>query len=102
MAQPRDSGIQFYAFKPGFLHEKVMLIDNDVSTVGTANFDNRSFRLNFEVTALIVNEAFAKQMEAKFERDFQHAELIDVESLEQKPFPWRLGLSLSRLAAPVL
>jgi hypothetical protein len=41
-------------------------------------------------------------MEAKFERDFQHAEIIDVESLEQKPFPWRLGLSLSRLAAPVL
>jgi cardiolipin synthase len=102
MAQLRDLGIQFYAFKPGFLHEKVMLVDDHVSTVGTANFDNRSFRLNFEVTALIIDEAFGKQMEAMFERDFQHAEIIDLDSLEEKPFLWRLGVTLSRLAAPVL
>ncbi|MCL4170098.1 UNVERIFIED_CONTAM: hypothetical protein GTU68_000860, partial [Idotea baltica] len=49
----RDLGIRFYAYRPGFLHEKVMLIDDQYSTVGTPNFDNRSFRLNFEVTALI-------------------------------------------------
>jgi hypothetical protein len=37
-----------------------------------------------------------------FERDFQHAEIIDLDSLEEKPFLWRLGVNLSRLAAPVL
>jgi cardiolipin synthase len=42
--QLRDLGIRFYAYEPGLLHEKFMLIDKDVASVGTANFDNRSFR----------------------------------------------------------
>ena len=100
--QLRDLGIRFYAYKPGFLHEKVTLIDDEMSTIGTANFDNRSFRLNFEVTAIIVDKEFAKDMEEMFERDFAHAEPIDPDELEKKSFWWHLGVNLSRLAAPVL
>ena len=100
--QLRGLGIKFLAYKPGFLHEKVMLIDNDVSTVGTANFDNRSFRLNFEVTAVIADKAFAKEMEKMFEQDFAHAVTIDQDSMDKKPFWWRFGVKLCRLAAPVL
>ena len=95
-------GIRFYAYKPGFLHEKVMLVDDKLSTVGTPNFDNRSFRLNFEVTSVISDEAFAQEMEAMFEADFAHAEAIDPESLKDRPLWWRIGVKLSRLAAPVL
>jgi cardiolipin synthase len=95
-------GIKFYEYKPGFLHEKVMLVDDLLSTVGTPNFDNRSFRLNFEVTSVIVDEEFARDMEAMFETDFAHADPIDPESLEERPFWWRIGVKLSRLAAPVL
>ena len=98
----RDLGIRFYAYQPGFLHEKVMLVDDEVSTVGTANFDNRSFRLNFEVTALVADRDFAAEMEKMFEADFRHAVPIDPADLEKKSFWWRLGVSLSRLAAPVL
>ncbi|QSP94812.1 cardiolipin synthase [Marinobacter salinisoli] len=98
----RGLGIRFYAYKPGFLHEKVMLIDDRVSSVGTHNFDNRSFRLNFEVAAVILDEGFAAQMEAMFEQDFAHAEPIDPDSLAHRPLWWRLGVKLSRLAAPVL
>lgn len=98
----RDLGIRFYAYQPGFLHEKVMLVDDEVSTVGTANFDNRSFRLNFEVTALIADRQFAVEMEKMFEADFRHAVPIDPTQFEEKSFWWRLGVSLSRLAAPVL
>jgi cardiolipin synthase len=100
--QLRDLGIRFYAYKPGFLHEKVMLVDDEVSTVGTANFDNRSFRLNFEVTALIVDPVFGSQMQAMFEQDFAHAEPIDPAEFDRKPFWWRLAVNLSTLAAPVL
>ena len=95
-------GIRFYAYQPGFLHEKVMLIDHDISAVGTANFDNRSFRLNFEVTALIADPAFASETESMLERDFAHAVEIDPKSFSERPFWWRLGVDLSRLAAPVL
>ncbi len=98
----RGLGIRFYAYAPGFLHEKVMLVDDDVSAVGTANFDNRSFRLNFEVTALIVDREFAARMQAMFEDDFAHAKLIDPLEFDRKPFWWRFGVNLSRLASPVL
>ena len=98
----RGLGIQFHAYRPGFLHEKVMLIDDRVSAVGTHNFDNRSFRLNFEVTSLILDEAFAREMQAMFEDDFAHSEKIDAESLDRKPVWWRIGVRLSRLAAPIL
>jgi cardiolipin synthase len=97
-----DLGIKFYSYEPGFLHEKVMLIDDHFSTVGTPNFDNRSFRLNFEVTALIADKAFAGEMEQMLERDFAHAVVIDADALEKKPFWWRLAVNVSRLAAPVL
>ena len=98
----RGLGIRFYAYTPGFMHQKVMLVDDLVSSVGTHNFDNRSFRLNFEVSAVIVDEDFAGEMEAMFEADFSHAVPIDPETLEQKPLWWRAGVQLSRLAAPVL
>jgi cardiolipin synthase len=100
--QLRDLGIRFYAYKPGFLHEKVMLIDNNVATVGTANFDNRSFRLNFEVTAIIADAEFGKEMEMMLAADFASSEPIAEDLMETKPFWWRLGVNLSRLAAPVL
>ncbi len=98
----RDLDIKFYSYQPGFLHEKVMLMDDEFSTVGTPNFDNRSFRLNFEVTALIADKAFNREMEAMFEADFAHAELISADYYENKPFWWRLAVNISRLAAPVL
>ncbi|UCE88154.1 MAG: cardiolipin synthase [Pseudomonadota bacterium] len=98
----RGLGIKFYAYKPGFLHEKVMLVDDYISTVGTPNFDNRSFRLNFEVTSVIVDKEFAREMKAMFEADFAHAENIDPDSLDERSLWWRIGVQLSRLAAPVL
>ena len=102
MNELRDIGIRFYAYEPGFLHEKVALIDDEFSTVGTPNFDNRSFRLNFEVTALIVDRTFAGEMEEMFEDDFAHAVELDPSELERWPFFRRLAVALSRLAAPVL
>ena len=46
-------GIQLWAYQKGFLHQKVVLMDDDIATVGTANLDNRSLALNFEITAVI-------------------------------------------------
>ena len=54
------------------------------------------------MTAIIRDESFATRMENMFEDDFAHANVIDPDSLEEMPFYWRLGVSLSRLASPVL
>jgi cardiolipin synthase len=98
----RGLGIRFYEYKPGFLHEKVALIDGHTSLVGTANFDNRSFRLNFEVTALIYDRPFAGEMAAMFEEDFEYASPLDADKLSGRGFLWRLGVGVARLASPVL
>jgi cardiolipin synthase len=95
-------GIRFYAYTPGFMHQKVMLVDDHIASVGTHNFDNRSFRLNFEVSSVIVDESFASEMEQMFLADFEHAEVIDPDTLEEKPLWWKAAVQLSRLAAPVL
>ena len=100
--QLRDLGIRFYAYRPGFMHGKVMLIDDSISTVGTHNFDNRSFRLNFEVMAVIVDKRFATDVERMFEDDFSHAVPLDPNAWDQKPLWWRVAVRLARLSSPIL
>ena len=95
------TGVQFYRYLDGFLHEKVMLIDDYVTTIGTANFDNRSFRLNFEVTAVVVDTAFASLVEEMFEQDLAHSRKMEPGEYDEKSFLFRLGVQLARLTAPV-
>ena len=96
-----DADIRFYSYTPGFLHQKVMLVDDSVATVGTANFDNRSFRLNFEVTLVVADEEFASQVETMLQEDFNRSERIDPAELAAKPFLFRLAVNAARLLAPV-
>lgn len=96
------AGVSFYRYQEGFLHEKVMLIDDNVATVGTANFDNRSFRLNFEITAVVVDAKFAGDVERMFEHDFSTSRLMDLDEYDSKPFWFKLAVRTARLAAPVL
>jgi cardiolipin synthase A/B len=96
-----ESGISIYRYQPGFLHQKVFLVDDQLAGVGTANFDNRSFRLNFEVTALVHDAQFISEMEQMFEVDFDNSELMTLEAVRDKSI-WFRGLSrLSYLAAPI-
>jgi cardiolipin synthase len=95
------TGVDFYRYQNGFLHQKVMLIDRAVATVGTANFDNRSFRLNFEITAVIADEAFASEVEKMLEADFGQSRLMDPGEYDKKPWWFRFAVHLARLTAPV-
>ena len=54
----------------GFLHQKVMVVDDAIASIGTHNFDNRSFRLNFEVSAVVYDEEFTTEVAAMLERGF--------------------------------
>lgn len=95
------TGVRFFRYTDGFLHEKAMLIDDRFSTVGTANFDNRSFRLNFEITCLIADEDFAKQMEQMFLADFGKSREMQEGEFDEKSFWFRFAVNLARLTAPV-
>ncbi|MFK5921934.1 MAG: cardiolipin synthase [Verrucomicrobiota bacterium] len=95
------SGIEIYRYEPGFLHEKVFLVDDHLAGVGTANFDNRSFRLNFEVTALVVDEKFVSDVEQMFKKDFANSRLMTEADVEEKPSWFKVLSRASYLAAPV-
>lgn len=95
------TGAEIYRYTDGFLHEKVMLIDDDFSTIGTANFDNRSFRLNFEITAIVHNTEFAAKVEKMFIHDFSNARKMTKADIDGKSFWFKLGVRLARLTSPV-
>ena len=94
-------GIRFYRYTDGFLHAKSMLIDDLVAGIGTANFDNRSFRLNFEITAFVAEPDFIERVEEMFNADFARSHAMEPGDFNQKSFWYRLGARLSRLTAPV-
>jgi len=96
-----QTGASFYRYTEGFLHEKAMLIDDRMATVGTANFDNRSFRLNFEITAAVADAAFVAEVEQMFERDFERSRLMEAGEYDRKPWWFRLAVRLARLTAPI-
>jgi cardiolipin synthase len=97
-----ECGIKFYRYQDGFTHEKVLLIDDTLSAIGTANFDNRSFRLNFEITTLIDSQAFSKQVEQMFNGGFASSKQMQVGDYDRKPFWFKFAVKVSRLMSPVL
>ncbi len=96
-----ESGIEVYRYRPGFLHEKVFLLDDRLAGVGTANFDNRSFRLNFEVTALVIDDKFVADVEKMFKEDFSNSRLMRKKGVEDKPGWFKILSRASYLTAPV-
>ena len=96
-----STGVKFYRYQDGFLHQKVMLIDHSFATVGTANFDNRSFRLNFEITALVADDAFAAEVEHMLDADFSKSRLMEPGEYDRKPWWFRFAVKLARLTAPI-
>ncbi|HEB56856.1 MAG TPA: cardiolipin synthase [Gammaproteobacteria bacterium] len=99
--QAEHAGVKIYRYQKGFLHQKVMLIDNDYATVGTANFDNRSFRINFEITVMVLDNAFCRQVEIMLENDFAHSILVKADEYTNKPFWYRLAVRCARLLSPL-
>ncbi len=93
--------VSFHRYTEGFLHQKVLLIDDAVSMIGTANFDNRSFRLNFEVTAITVDRAFNEAVETMLLEDFRNAREMTATEFEERPWWFKLAVRSARLTAPV-
>ncbi|WFB36128.1 cardiolipin synthase [Kiritimatiellota bacterium B12222] len=95
-------GVRVWRYTEGFMHQKVMLIDSEVASVGTANFDNRSFRLNFEITAMIMDPGFNQQIEKMLLADFDRAEEMDIHMIDDKSIWFQLMSRAASLASPIL
>ena len=96
------AGVRMFRYQPGFLHQKVVLVDDEVSAIGSANLDNRSFRLNFEITLLTIDRAFADQVEQMLLADFEQSREITAEDTQDTHRLQRLGMRIARLISPIL
>lgn len=97
-----DCGVRLFRYQDRFLHQKVFLVDDRLAGVGTVNLDNRALYLNFEATALVADERFAKRVEAMLQSDLEHCESVDRAHFDNKPFHFRVAARIARLASPLL
>ncbi|KAA5543896.1 cardiolipin synthase [Roseiconus nitratireducens] len=96
-----ETSIKFHWYERGFMHQKVILVDGKTAAIGTANFDNRSMRLNFEVTMLLEDAEFAASVEQMLETDFQHSRLASAAEYRDGSLPFRFAVRVCRLFAPI-
>jgi cardiolipin synthase len=97
-----ESGGRVYEYQPTMVHAKTLVVDDLLASIGTANMDNRSFRLNFEVTAVLYGKGHAQNLAAQFERDLAEAERIDKSARTRIPIGWRIAEAGARVLSPLL
>lgn len=95
------AGIEIWRYGDGFLHQKVVLVDDAMLAVGTTNLDNRSFRLNFEAMAVFFDARAAQDGERMLDADFARATRLR-HSLSAQPLGIRIGAPIARLFSPIL
>ncbi|WP_161877661.1 cardiolipin synthase [Alkalibacterium sp. MB6] len=96
------NGAEVYIYDNGFLHAKTIVIDGEILSVGTANFDIRSFRLNFEVNAFVYDRLLAKQQVKVFLEDVEKSYLLTEEIIENYSLWEIFKQQFSRLFSPIL
>ncbi|HZR80762.1 MAG TPA: cardiolipin synthase [Candidatus Binatia bacterium] len=97
-----SAGVRVYEFRPAMLHAKTLTVDGAWGIVGSANVDVRSFRLNFELSALVVDARFAAVLEERFLADLARSREIGARALARRTLGERLKLGTTRLLSPLL
>ncbi|WP_062352368.1 cardiolipin synthase [Bacillus kwashiorkori] len=95
-------GAKVFIYDNGFVHAKMIVVDKNAASVGTANIDVRSFRLNFEVNAFMYDGPTAEKLVEVFEKDMEVSRELTYEQYLQRPIIIRFKESISRLLSPIL
>ena len=96
------AGIRIYSYQNGFIHSKIVLVDGEVASVGTANMDLRSLQINYEVQAFLYDRGVTERLEADFVQDLAHSREFTLEERRRRPLAERLKEALCRLLSPQL
>ena len=102
LVQASQAGIGIYRYQPGFMHQKVVLVDDRYAAVGTANLDNRSMRLNFEITAVNTNGDFVRSVDTMLREDLEYCQRMTERDYQDRSILFRLSCRAVRLLAPLL
>ena len=96
------AGVKMYTYGKGFMHQKVNLIDDCLASIGTANLDNRSLRINFEITMIFTDPTFIRKIADMCRNDFSECRRLDTGDEKSWSLPFRLATRASRLLSPIL
>ena len=102
VAELLKSGCKVYIYDKGFLHAKTIVSDGEVSSVGSCNFDNRSFKLNFETNAFIYDNAFAEKMEKTFYKDMEDSHELTLDDYNNRSLWIKFKENISTLMTEIL
>ncbi|MBS3803846.1 MAG: cardiolipin synthase [Oleiphilaceae bacterium] len=102
LVQASRAGIGIYRYQPAFMHQKIILVDDRYAVVSTANLDNRSMRLNFEIMALSTGAEFVRDVEAMLEDDLSACVRMTALDYQDRSLVFRITCRAVRLAAPLL
>lgn len=94
--------ISVYRYTDGFLHQKVVLMDEEMATVGSVNFDNRSFAINFEITLWFTDAETISGVDAMLAKDFESSRRVGLSEVNSRPWALYLATQAARLLSPVL
>ncbi|WP_061996518.1 cardiolipin synthase [Clostridium sp. ATCC 25772] len=97
-----ECGIKFYRYQNGFIHSKTIVADDSVCSVGTANLDIRSFKLNFEINAIIYDDIISMQHKDIFISDQKKCQFLTIEKYNNRSTCYRICESIIRLISPIL
>ncbi|KLU64219.1 major cardiolipin synthase ClsA [Desulfosporosinus acididurans] len=97
-----EAGVKIYKYMKGILHAKVLLIDETLASVGSANMDVRSFSLDFEISAFMYDQKLTMLLVKDFENDLSESRSINLEAFQTRPYSERLKESFARLFSPLL
>ena len=97
-----EAGVKIYEYQRGFIHAKVMAIDGEVCSIGTANMDIRSFVQNFEINGIIYDKKITQILEKQFFEDIENSKLITLIDIENMSLFTKLKIGLARLFSPIL
>ncbi|MBY6037894.1 cardiolipin synthase [Fictibacillus nanhaiensis] len=96
------SGIEIYSYKKGFMHQKVIIVDGDTASIGTANMDMRSFHLNFEVNVFLLNTSSVNDLVEQYKEDIEESAKLRPVEFYKRGLWERTKESFARLFSGVL
>lgn len=97
-----EAGARIFEYQKGFMHSKIVIVDEEMASIGTSNMDMRSFHLNFEVNAFLYKTESTSSIVKEYLHDLEESEELQLEEFQKRHLGYRILESTSRLMSPLL
>ncbi|NLK67464.1 MAG: cardiolipin synthase [Campylobacteraceae bacterium] len=96
------AGIEVYRYETGFFHAKAMCYDDEICTIGTCNFDSRSFDIHYEINTVFYDKRIASEFKEQFSKDLENCRKLTLEKYQNQGIFYKVRNSIFRLISPLL